>query len=124
MRLHRIELKQQCSTVPKRAYFVYLSQNEENLQKLCEIGMMEPTFKEVIIPEELAHYPVHTTSVGHNLELTSAQLSNVKSSSGGSKMKVVRQLPELPDLFRWPCRVLSNILVILNHSRVYLNFSY
>ena len=96
MRRHRIEVKQQCSTVQKRVYFVYLSQNENNLQKLCEIGMMEPTFKEVIIPEESVHYPVHT-SVGHNLELISAQLSNVKSSSGGSKMKVVRQLP---DLFR------------------------
>ena len=110
-----MRLKKKYSTVPKRVYFVYLSQNEDNLQKLCEIGMMEPTFKEVIkfIPEELVHYPVHTTSVGHNLQLISAQLSNVKSSSGGSKMKVVRQLP---DLFRWPCSVLSNILVILNHS--------
>ena len=35
---------------------VYLSHNEDNLQKLCEIiGMMKTTFKEVIIPEKLVH---------------------------------------------------------------------
>ena len=69
------------------------------------VGMIESTFKEDIklIPEELVHYPVHTTSVeGDNLQLTSVQLSNVKGSSGGSKMKVVRKLPDMPYLFRRP----------------------
>ena len=43
--------------------------------------MIEPTFKEVIklIPEELVHCPVHTTSVeGDNLQLTSVQLTKYK----------------------------------------------